>query len=221
MNEWSTDSQKSTDDSNAESTVSSSSSMVYISQSDIESGPYHITQPGTYILSENLRFGFNVESEQHTADHALSPNDYTTPCASFESGIRVQSNDVVIDLNGHLMEMTYPFYVQQRVFSLLELGVSADDNTTDSLTASTQSTVSSVVIQNGALGLTSHRAISGFDVDGLTVSNVQIANFDAAGLRCDGCSSVTVIGSVIGPQNSNIPVLQRYSHSRSLLPRLR
>merc|ERR1719474_393260 len=194
-----------------------STHTVYISQSDIDVGPYLISQPGTYILSENLRFDGYLSTPQHTnAVPATSPNDYTAPTMPrYESGINVFADDVVIDLNGYIMEMTYPFYVQQRGFSILTLGDPASFNDSE------RSPTSSIVIQNGALGLTSHRAILGFNVQGLTVNNVEIANFDVVGLQCDGCSAVSVMATSIGPQNSNIPVLQRYLHSRSLLPFLR
>ncbi len=40
------------------------------------------------------------------------------------------------------------------------------------------------------------------------------------GFGCNGCQSVSIMDTVIGPQNTNIPVLGRYTHARALLPYL-
>ena len=42
-----------------------------------------------------------------------------------------------------------------------------------------------------------------------------------AGLGCNACQTVVVQDCIIGPQNTNIPVLGRYTHARTFLPRLK
>ena len=46
-------------------------------------------------------------------------------------------------------------------------------------------------------------------------------SFDVAGLGCNACQTVVVQDCIIGPQNTNIPVLGRYTHARTFLPRLK
>eukprot|EP00485_Elphidium_margaritaceum_P009873 CAMPEP_0202685912 /NCGR_PEP_ID=MMETSP1385-20130828/1730_1 /ASSEMBLY_ACC=CAM_ASM_000861 /TAXON_ID=933848 /ORGANISM="Elphidium margaritaceum" /LENGTH=1663 /DNA_ID=CAMNT_0049340385 /DNA_START=133 /DNA_END=5121 /DNA_ORIENTATION=- len=230
--------------------VATQENVVYISSEDILSGTYRITQPGTYTLSEDLIFNFNAPSNEQKADELWSPNDYDTDnmawfpskaqqddydglysytglySLGFFAGITVEADDVTIDLNGHFMEMAYDFYLQQRFFSLIELGnrqfISGQGSMSVFDTDTTPEVYpSNVVIKNGLLGLSSHHAIHGNNVQGLSVTDVTMHNFDVAGVACNGCNNVYVGDTVIGPQNNNIPVLGRYTHARSLLPRLR
>ena len=55
----------------------------------------------------------------------------------------------------------------------------------------------------------------------MTISDVVVQNFDVAGVACNACTGLSMSSSVVGPQNTNIPVLARYNHARSMLPRLR
>eukprot|EP01084_Bolivina_argentea_P136714 240786_1 len=171
---------------------------IYISQSDIESGTYRITEPGTYVLSQDLKFNFNAPNTDDMSDETWSPNDYDTDTMpwfpskdqqdiydglytynglyslGFFAGITVECDDVTIDLDGHSMEMAYPFYLQQRFFSLIELGnrqFIAGQGIPSSYDDDTQEIYpSSIQIKNGLLGLSSHHAIHGNNVNGLTLS---------------------------------------------------
>ena len=231
-------------DASDDSTTSiiSTTTSYYISQSDVEYGTYRITEPGTYILSEDLKFNFNAPSIDDISDELWSPNNYDTDkiawfptseqytdsynglySLGFFAGITIESDDVTIDLDGHSIEMNYAFYLQQRFFSLIELGnrqfiagqgIINNDNIDEVYP-------SNVIITNGLLGLSSHHAIHGNNVQSLIISDMTIHNFDIAGFACNGCSDVSISASTIGPQNTNIPVLGRYTHSRALLPQLR
>ena len=145
-----------------------SSNTTYVSQLDIRTGTYHITQPGTYILSENMRVDFidtNIPSNEYNDDD------------QYDVGILVEADDVMIDLNGYLMEMTYPFYLQQRQFTLIQMGSASNNNndcSQDTDNTDSQSSHSSVIIQNGVLGLTSYHAISGDNINGLLISNMDL-----------------------------------------------
>ena len=71
------------------------------------------------------------------SDDVWSPNNYDTDnmawfpstaqtesgygglySLGFFAGITVEADDVTPDLNSHRMEMSYPFYLQQRFFTL-------------------------------------------------------------------------------------------------------
>eukprot|EP00484_Ammonia_sp_Unknown_P011181 CAMPEP_0197073724 /NCGR_PEP_ID=MMETSP1384-20130603/210752_1 /TAXON_ID=29189 /ORGANISM="Ammonia sp." /LENGTH=1715 /DNA_ID=CAMNT_0042512563 /DNA_START=84 /DNA_END=5232 /DNA_ORIENTATION=+ len=238
-----------TDDDDS-SSPTSSTNIVYISNADVQSGTYRITEPGTYILTEDLTFNFNAPTEAEKSEETWSPNDYDTDnmawfpsieqqteydglftysglySLGFFAGVTVESDDVIIDLAGHRMQMAYEFYLQQRFFSLIELGnrqfitgqgVMSSFDTDDS----PEIYPSGVLIKNGLLGLSSHHAVHGNNVQSLTIEDVTMHNFDVAGFACNGCSNVALSDSVIGPQNTNIPVLGRYTHARAFLPRLR
>ena len=234
-------------DDDTSNTITSSTNTVYLTNADIATGTYRITQPGTYILTEDLKFNFNAPSTEDKTDEEFSANNYDTDnmawfpskeqqdeydglysynglySLGFFAGITIESDDVIIDLNQHSMEMSYEFYLQQRFFSLIELGnrqfIAGQGLSSDVDTEEVYPTT--VEIKNGLLGLTSHHAIHGNNVETLTISDVTIHNFDVAGIGCNGCRGLAVTDTTVGPQNTNIPVLGRYTHARSLLPRLR
>ena len=47
-----------------------------------------------------------------------------------------------------------------------------------------------------------------------------MTQFDVAGFGCNACTNIEVTDCIIGPQNTNIPVLGRYTHGRTFLPRI-
>ncbi len=48
-----------------------------------------------------------------------------------------------------------------------------------------------------------------------------MTEFDMAGFGCNACTEIEINNCIIGPQNTNIPVLGRYTHARTFLPRLK
>ena len=78
-----------------------------------------------------------------------------------------------------------------------------------------------VTIKNGDLGLSSHHGIHGNNNNYVTIRDINICEFDVAGIQCNSCTNVEISDCVIGPQNDNIPLLGRYTHSRAFLPRLK
>ena len=78
-----------------------------------------------------------------------------------------------------------------------------------------------VDIMNGNLGLSSHHGIHGNNNDYVTITNVNSGYFDVAGIQCNACNNVVISDCVVGPQNQDIPVLGRYAHARTFVPRLK
>ena len=78
-----------------------------------------------------------------------------------------------------------------------------------------------VQIKDGSIGLSSHHGIHGLGNSDVIISNVNVADFDVAGIQCNECSEVTISDCIVGPQNQDIPVLGRYTHARAYVPRLK
>eukprot|EP01084_Bolivina_argentea_P195298 335075_1 len=106
--------------------------------------------------------------------------------------------------------MDYKFYFQQRFFSLIELG-----NLPDSIFAS------NIIVKDGTLGLSSHHSVHGNHNSNILISNIRMQQFDVAGFGCNGCTEIQILDCIIGSQNTNIPVLGRYTYARTLLPRIK
>ena len=138
----------------------------------------------------------------------------------FFTGISVETSDVIIDLNGFEIAMSKEFYLQQRVFSIIELAAKnfvSGQGPVDFgpyLNAATN-----VVIKNGAIGLASHHGIHANDASGVTLSNLKVYNFDVAGIQLNGFDGAIISDCEVGPSSTNIPVTGRYLHARVLLRR--
>lgn len=117
---------------------------IYLSQKDFIHGTLRITEPGLYIITEDIVFNFNAPSEEEIADELFSPNTidihdlYWFPTTEqsvnfasdskypgtysfhgayslgFFAGITIETHGVVLDLNGCKLSMHYTFYLQQR-----------------------------------------------------------------------------------------------------------
>jgi len=106
--------------------------MVELYQKDFTHGTYRITQPGTYVIMEDIEFDFNGGDIEKPTEGWLPTDDQKDmyPGANdyrdnyflgFFAGITIESNDVVLDLNGHELKQSLNFYYAQRWFSIIEL----------------------------------------------------------------------------------------------------
>ena len=109
--------------------------------SDFEHGTFRIRECGIYKLMENVSLNMNapslseystndpdhlhwVPTEEQMADVDAYPSYKFIGAFSmgFFAGISVEADNVVIDLNGKELKMHHDFYLQQRFFSIIELG---------------------------------------------------------------------------------------------------
>eukprot|EP00486_Rosalina_sp_Unknown_P011600 CAMPEP_0201592860 /NCGR_PEP_ID=MMETSP0190_2-20130828/190632_1 /ASSEMBLY_ACC=CAM_ASM_000263 /TAXON_ID=37353 /ORGANISM="Rosalina sp." /LENGTH=876 /DNA_ID=CAMNT_0048051805 /DNA_START=469 /DNA_END=3099 /DNA_ORIENTATION=- len=219
--------------------------ITYLTQEDFIGGTYRITTRGEFILTENIVVAFNEPSEDIQSDPDFSPNAYDLDdlywyprhdqdekyeglytyhgkfTLGFFAAISIETDDVVINLNGFSLSMDYKFYFQQRFFSLIELGNQPFIGGQGPANwGADQVFASNVIVKDGILGLSSHHAIHGNHNNNILISNVRMTQFDVAGFGCNACVGIEITDCIIGPQNTNIPVLGRYTHARAFLPRI-
>jgi len=229
--------------------VSCRDRVTYLTQNDFKHGTYRIRQCGHYVLSEDVVVNFNPPSEQEQRNADFSPNRidgelfwfptrqqsvhddeypglYTysgSYSLGFFAAITIESDHVIVDLNGYSLSMHRTFYLQQRFFSLIELAakqfVPLQGPSTWGWTH--EYYCNECEIRGpGTLGLTSHHAVHGNNAQNVYIHDLHVQYFDVAGIACNGCQSVRIEDVVIGPQNNAIPTLGRYTHARAFLPRL-
>ena len=123
-------------------------------------------------------------------------------------GITIESDDVVINLNGFKFEMDKRFYLQQRFFSLIEL---ANRPFAPGKGAANWGWIthyaSNVIVKDGSLGLTSHHCLHGNFLNNVLVSNVEMSQFDVAGFGCGQCVKVELRDLDIGAKTSKYSIL--------------
>eukprot|EP01083_Nonionella_stella_P069545 185440_1 len=177
----------------------------FLSNTDFAHGTYKITSSGKYCLTEDISFnprpGDLHDPNKYGAWFPI--NDHVYPGSTtyqdggyalgFFSAIAIEVGDVEVDLRGFEISMSKPFYLQQRFFNCIEIQKAAF-NSGQGPTAfgETVPKIRDVFIHNGKLGRSSHNGIHGFDVEKVTIENVQIYDFEVAGLQLNGFKDVII-----------------------------
>jgi len=214
-----------------------SAANVELYADDFTQGTYRITTPGYYKLMEDVELNMNAPdnfdspnaegawyptSEQNVHYEGSDDSFVGAFSMGFFAAFTVECSDVTIDLNGYELKMSKEFYLQQRWFSIIEIGSKAfisgqgPGNFGAFLTSS-----NNVVIQNGILGLTSHHSIHGNSASDITIQDMTIRDFEVAGIALNGFTNVIIQNVEVGPSFKEVPVLGVYTQARIMLPRLR
>ena len=186
-------------------------------QSDFVDGTYRITESGTYVVMEDITFDFNAGDWER-------PNEGSSwwPTADqmdqypgaggwrdeyfmgFWAGITVEADSVVLDLGGHTLAMSRPFYLQQRFFSVIALKSAVFPlNQGPGLFGSDPVFASSVVIRNGEIGLSSHHGIHGHFNDDVTIDHVHVRDFETHGVEFSHFRNLKLRRIEIGPSSTS------------------
>lgn len=201
-----------------------------LSQDDFSQGTYRIIEPGRYKLTEDIEFCPQKDNDYWPPTilwHKYPPAAYYL---GFFAAMTVETDKVEIDLGGYTIQQCQEFYLVQHFFNVIELnnrvfvsneGVSSlnyqkTDKPVGGPAAGDFITPNNVVIKNGSIGRSSHAGIHGNSITNLKIHDVEIHNFEVAGIQCNGCKDVSVYDSVVGPSAHNIPVLATFSNARFL-----
>jgi len=181
-----------------------SSQVTELRESDFSNGAYIISKPGTYVLMEDIYANPNPKQDgQHAYDaNWPRPWQYTSSGGMFDdakyalgffAAIVIQSNDVILDLNGHKLEQAPGFALLQRFYAHIELadrpfifhqGPHDFGNTAIS--------AHNVVIRNGFLGRSSHHGIHGNNNSHVTIEDVVFYDYEVAAVHLNGVRNLTV-----------------------------
>jgi hypothetical protein len=187
---------------------------IYLKQSDFSGGTYIINQPGYYVLSEDILFNPNPE-----ADYFPKPEQEKYQTLGYSLGffavIAIAAQNVYLDLNGHQISASLEFTLQQRFFSIIELGDApflkgqGPGSFSNGLT-----TAKDTIIGNGTLGFSSHHGIHGNIAENILLEDLVIKDFEFVGIALNGSHCLALDNVQIGPNRDNIPVLATYSAAR-------
>jgi hypothetical protein len=200
-------------DSDSDSDDDSSSSVdehVYqLYQHDFTDGTYRIRSPGTYLIMEDITFDFAGGAdawESPNSDYNWWPNpsknnDDEYPGADdvrgeyfmgFFAGITIETNDVVLDLQGYTLAQSLAFYYQQRYFFVISLkSVIFNLNNGPGMFGAQPAYASNCIIRNGVIGLSSHMGIHGHKNEDILIENIHVRHFETHGIEMSDFNSVT------------------------------
>ena len=188
-------------------------SPTYLRQSDFNDGTYLITEPGHYVLAEDIIFSPNPGNDYLPKDDSK----YSTLGFSlgFFAAISISAENVYLDLNNHTISASKEFVLQQRFFSIIELADSpfipgqGPGNFSNGINSARNT-----IIVNGTLGLSSHHGIHGNLNDSILIQKLKIESFEFVGIALNGSSNIVLSKLEIGPNLQESPVLATYSAGR-------
>ena len=185
-----------------------------ISMKNFVDGPLIISDPGIYTINEDITLDFNAQNDYRVNETLSEQPPFVL---DHFSGIIIKSTHVILDLNGHTIKMSEKFALQQRFFAIIELASSpflpgqgpADFGP---IIESSRWTM----IRNGNIGRSSHHGIKGNKSSFVILKNLNIQDFEVAGIALNGGKCFKTQKVQIGPNCQNLPVLGTYSAARFL-----
>lgn len=210
---------------------SKNTNKILLTQKDFDTGTYRITKGGIYCLQEDIEFSPN--SNIYTSiDGISSPNvldnfhpqesqknEYPTPPYQFGffAAITIECDNVIIDLNGHVLKQSRMHYFNQRFYSNIELNPSPFIRGQGPADFGKLYFPQNICIRNGTLGLSSHHGIHGNGNKNILLENLVIKDFEVAGLHLNG--SENVVARRIDIQDISRDVQVNFLYSNALYTR--
>ena len=203
--------------------------IVDLYQSDFERGTVRITKPGIYVLQSDIEFIPNFENDYQPNRDDISSGRYPVPGPyqlGFFAAITIESDDVILDLNGYTIRQSKEHFIQQRFYANIELGSSPfvmDQGPSSGITG-TYKAPTKVSIINGTLGLSSHHGIHGNLMNECVLYNLHITDFQVAGIALNGGSNNILcdihVESTTGVKDDSfgVPINFQYSQGRFIRP---
>ena len=186
-----------------------SQKKTYLTQKDFENGSYIIKTPGTYILKQNIIF--NPPKRVPISLLRTNPSFHL----GFFAAIIIQTKNITLDLNNFSIIQSDTHYLNQRFYSHIELGSSPfvpktgpHDFTDNFLPAR------GVIIKNGVLGLSSHHGIHGNNCEDVIVKDLEIRDFEVAGVSVNGAKNFKMENCVVGPSSEKVMVNGLFSTAK-------
>ena len=200
-------------------------SLVELKQSDFINGTVRITKPGIYKLTENIIFSPNPSNDFFARPDQMTQfpmGDKGPFHLGFFSAITVESDNVLIDLNGKTIEQSSLHNVEQRFYAHIELASSpfipkqGPGNFGDTIKIP-----KNVCIMNGILGLSSHHGIHGNKMENVLIHNVVFKDFEVAAVSLNGGNNIIMNDLNLLRSQLNVKVLSTYSSARFIRKFLR
>ena len=200
-------------------------SLIELDQTHFVNGTVRITKPGIYVLTENIVFNPNENDDFFPRMDQLSkyPMGNSGPFhLGFFSAITIESDNVILDLNGKTIIQSQLHNIEQRFYAHIELASSPFiPNQGPGNFGETIKVPKNVCIMNGTLGLSSHHGIHGNKMENVIVNNVVFKDFEVAAVALNGGNNCILNNLSVLNTNMNVKVLSTYSSARFIRKFLR
>lgn len=187
------------------------------------SGVYKLTKNIVFGTSEDRVVGESTDHETFETEDTIFVNigrNATSVAPPFHFGVFagfvIETDDIVLDLDGYSISMSFSLLRDQRFFSLICLGSQPFPMKTAGFTSRVVP-ATNVTIKNGILGAVSHHSISGNRPSRLRIEHIECKDWEVAAVSINGACDVS-IEHVCSKQASKEHVLNgNYSMALDLL----
>lgn len=197
-----------------ENKIEENKDKIQLYQRDFTHGTLRITEPGYYILKEHIVFD-PVNLFPTTEEQEKYPVGKDGPYhLGFFAAITIESDDVILNLNGCSIRQSRRHNLLQRFFSVIELANSpfipkqGPHSFIDNYKPATR-----LLIANGRLEESSHHGIHGNMNKDVLIHNLKINNYEVAGIALNGAINSIISESIMNGKNHNIKVLSYFSQA--------
>ena len=197
-------------------------SIINLYNNDFKNGTIRIKKPGVYRLQENIVFNPNESNDfsptQEQISSGLYPENMSGPYhLGFFAAITVETDNVVIDLNGFTIKQSELHKLQQRFYANIELANSPfipNQGPSSFIGVGGYRAANRVLVMNGTFSSTSHHGIHANTANNVVLHNLTFNGFEVAGIALNGTTNAVFNNLIIENNDKNIPVLSTYSQAR-------
>ena len=204
-------------------------------------GTLRLVNKGIYILSENITLNFNQEDmfyptllqnsipvcqeliKKNYNQKMIYPttNSFGSYDLGFFSGITMESNDIIIDLNGFKIEFSKEMVLLQRFTSIIELGSSPFIPGVGPMDIGpNQNFTKDCIIMSsgnkGILGRSSHFGIHGNANININIHNLDINSFEAGGICLNNAKNIVIDDCIVHDSFNKVRISSNFTGFRSL-----
>ena len=181
----------------------------HLNNAMFKNGTYRIKTSGYYILDEDIVFD-PPELETPTNLYPFPPYQL-----GFFAAITIETNNVILDLNGYCIRQSKRHALLQRFFAVVELSSQPfNSGMGPSSFHSNMKAANMCWVKNGYIGLSSHH---GFHNAGrlrdVLLEDLHIFDFEVAGIHLNGAHSVHLERIHIGPVRTDCNVNALFSQA--------
>jgi hypothetical protein len=186
-----------------------------IRQSDFLYGSLRITKPGYYKLRENIVFNPIHQFPQKDQLDRYPVGKNGPFHLGFFAAITIETDNVILDLNGMSITQSPRHNLLQRFFSCIELANSPfipKQGPHDFI--QNYHPAANTLIMNGFLINSSHHGIHGNTNKNIVLHRVVIEEFEVAGIALNGAKNCVISECELTGKFAGIPVLSSFSQAR-------
>ncbi len=195
--------------------------LVHLRASDFASGTVRVLGPCKLVFQEDVVFNPNPDAlnwQPTAAQRASGEYPFASGFAlDFFAAITIESDNVIIDLNGHELRQSREHHLQQSFAQLISIGNSPFvDGEGPAAFGTSFVTPSRVVVRNGRLGFNAHHGVHGNAGSYIYLHDLELEDYQIAGIALNGVKSSAIVDCVLLGTNTDVPILGTYSQARFL-----